>query len=152
MNTPTTSNPTAKPAAISASRLPLLIMAGEGLAVVVTVVVVLVMSYIQRSQPQSPAIVATTQPAAEVVIMADGFSPATISISKGQSVHWLNQDSSMHQVASDPYPTEDAIPDFKQTVALENSQSYTYTFNQTGTFTYHDHLNPYTIKGTVIVN
>ncbi|MDQ3065387.1 MAG: cupredoxin domain-containing protein [bacterium] len=88
---------------------------------------------------------------AEVGISEEGFSPATITVKKGQSVKWTNQGSAVHQVASDPHPVHDALPGLFAPTPLESEDTYTYTFEETGTFTYHDHLSPFKLKGNVIV-
>lgn len=88
---------------------------------------------------------------AQVNITDSGFNPATIRIQKGQTVIWINQGSGPHQPATDPYPSENAVPGFVDDVALAKGETYGFKFNQTGTFTYHDHLNPLQLKGTVIV-
>ena len=35
---------------------------------------------------------------------------------------------------------------------LDPNDSFSFTFENTGTFTYHDELNPSKFKGTIIVN
>lgn len=87
----------------------------------------------------------------QVSITQDGFSPQTIQIKKGQSVTFTNTDSREHQVASDPHPTHTNLPGFDNQEALLMNDSYVYTFEKTGTFTYHDHLNPLKFHGTVVV-
>jgi len=89
--------------------------------------------------------------AGKVDVTADAFVPATIRIKKGETVQWTNTEAAPHQVATDPFPTEDGLKTFKQETAMTNDQMYDYTFDKVGTYTYHDHLNPTKLKGTVIV-
>ena len=84
-----------------------------------------------------------------VRITKTGFEPATISVKKGTKVIWTNTDSGLHQVASNPYPKDTDLPGLKSEI-LNNTQAYEYTANTTGTFSYHDQLNP-TINGTLVV-
>lgn len=86
----------------------------------------------------------------EITITDQGFIPATIKIKKNTQVKWKNMDKVSHQVASDPHPTHTGLPGLESPALLTND-SYSFTFDKTGAFTYHDHLNPFKFKGTVIV-
>lgn len=88
---------------------------------------------------------------AEVTISSSGFVPATINVKVGQGVIWTNDSSANHEVASDPYPKNNALGGFDEKQPLIPGDSFSFVFNKAGTYTYHDNLNPYTIKGTVIV-
>jgi plastocyanin len=85
-----------------------------------------------------PALAATKT----VSIKAGGFAPTRVEISTGDSVKWTNVDKVNHQVVSDHGLFASAI--------LRPGQSYTRTFNQGGTYRYHDGLKP-TAKGSVVV-
>jgi plastocyanin len=85
-----------------------------------------------------------------VEISKDGFVPATISVKKGQVVVWTNNDQKPHQVATDPYPSNDTVAGLLSD-PLTTGDSFSFTFDQTGTFTYHDNLNPLKLKGTIVV-
>lgn len=95
--------------------------------------------------------VASLIPAADVSITGSGFNPATIKIKKGQTVTWTNLDSKPHQVESDPFPTAEKLPELNAETPSEKGGSYSYTFEKSGTYTYHDRLNPLRFQGTVIV-
>lgn len=73
------------------------------------------------------------------------FSPATITVKKGTKVTWTNQDSVQHDVMSDK--TDVAGPSSE---LLAKGQSYSYTFDTPGTYTYHCSPHPY-MKAKVIV-
>lgn len=88
---------------------------------------------------------------AEVSITSSGFVPSTITITAGQAVVWINKDSSPHWVASDPYPTDNTLAGFNARGAIPSNDTYGFVFDNAGTYTYHDDLNPYTMRGTVIV-
>jgi len=87
----------------------------------------------------------------EVSVTAAGFVPATVTIKVGQAVTWTNTDSAPHVVASDPYPTDNALTGFDSQQDLSTNDHYSFVFDKAGTYTYHDDLNPYTLEGTVIV-
>lgn len=86
-----------------------------------------------------------------VYINEQSLSPATITIKAGESVTWINNDEESHQIASDPHPQDDNLAGLNGPEKLETGDSFTYTFAEAGTYTYHDELNPFVIKGTVIV-
>ena len=71
------------------------------------------------------------------------FSPASISVKKGTTVTWTNQDSAPHTVVGDNGGPESQI--------LSRGTSYSYTFDTTGTFAYHCSIHP-SMQGGVTVN
>jgi len=54
-------------------------------------------------------------------------------------------------VASDPYPLDNALKELGKARILSNNDTFSFTFDQSGTFTYHDDLNPMKFKGSVVV-
>ncbi len=72
------------------------------------------------------------------------FSPDSLVVKKGTAVTWTNKDSAAHKIVSD---SGDAVAFSSNT--LQNSQTYSFTFNQAGTFTYHCGVHP-SMKGTVV--
>ena len=107
---------------------------------------------------------ATTAPmTATVTYGPNGFSPATVTIAAGGTVTFVDQGGPRMWVASDPHPTHEgydgttrsqhcatgytgAAP-FDQCTA---STTYTFTFQKTGSWGYHNHANE-SDKGTVVV-
>ncbi len=69
-----------------------------------------------------------------VSIKSGGFSPTSVTIKTGDKITWKNVDSKTHQVVSDGGLFASPI--------LGGSRTYSYTFNKTGTFRYHDGLYP----------
>jgi plastocyanin len=88
---------------------------------------------------------------AQVSITNAGFVPSRITVKVGNVVTWTNSDTALHWVASDPYPTDNTLADFNAEQGLSQNDNFSFVFNKVGTYTYHDNLNPYTIKGTVVV-
>jgi plastocyanin len=76
-----------------------------------------------------------------VSITSSGFSPSSITINKGDTVKFVNNDTAQHWPASDPHPTHTDYPGFDALRGLSNGQSYSFTFTKLGTWGYHDHLN-----------
>jgi len=124
---------------------------GKGLIIglVLAIVLVLVVAAVLFAKNRNDQAV-NANPAATIDISKTSFSPATVKIKKGQSVTWVNNDSVPHQVAADPYPTHASLPELHST-SLNQGDSYTFTFENKGTFTYQDPLYPTTLKATVVV-
>jgi len=89
------------------------------------------------AQNQSPA---STN---AVTIQNFAFSPASITVKKDTMVTWTNKDSTAHTVTADSGNGPASQP-------LQPGQSYSFTYNQTGTFTYHCSIHP-EMHGTVVV-
>lgn len=78
-----------------------------------------------------------------------GFSPATVTINKGQTVRWVNQSGGPMWVATALHPTHEVYPGsdidkcgsgadiFDQ---CANTDSYVFTFNEIGEWGYHNHV------------
>ncbi len=73
------------------------------------------------------------------------FSPSTITVKKGSTVTWTNQDSARHDVTPDS-PSEA----FQGSELLAQGESYSFTFDTVGTYTYFCSPHPY-MKATVVV-
>lgn len=84
-----------------------------------------------------------------VSITEEGFSPATVSIERGMTVVWVNETATTHQVGANPYPDASSLPELKSG-DIAPGESYSYTFNASGTFGYADYTNP-TTGGSVQV-
>lgn len=70
------------------------------------------------------------------------FSPATLTIKKGTTVTWTNEDIAKHTVTGDSGgPSSDFFG---------KGESYSYTFATAGTFPYHCEPHPY-MTATIIV-
>jgi plastocyanin len=78
-----------------------------------------------------------------VVIQNFAFSPATITVSRGATVTWTNDDTTPHTVTTDT----SGGPDSGQ---IQPGQTFSFTFNTTGTFRYHCSIHPQ-MTGTVVV-
>ena len=70
------------------------------------------------------------------------FSPATLTVPKGTTVTWTNQDDMVHTVTSATRVFSSA--------SLETDDIFAYTFTTPGTYTYFCKLHPH-MTATVIV-
>lgn len=80
------------------------------------------------------------QPANTIEIKDFAFSPDTITVAKGTTVTWTNKDSTSHTVKGTAFTSE----------TLGQGQSYSYTFNEAGTFEYQCGIHP-SMRAKVIV-
>lgn len=85
-----------------------------------------------------------TTPSA-VTIRDFSFGPATLTVKKGTTVTWTNEDSTQHDVTPDS-PTGE----FKRSSLLDKGDNYSVTFNTPGTYRYHCTPHP-DMKGTITV-
>ena len=77
-----------------------------------------------------------------VTVANYAFSPASITVKVGTKVTWTNQDAVKHTVTGDNGgPSSDLFG---------RGETYSYTFDKVGTFTYHCSPHPY-MKGSVTV-
>lgn len=102
----------------------------------------------RQNTVQQPEQQSEQQPVASnsVVISNHAYSPATITVKKGTTVTWTNQDFDEHDITPDS-PTDD----FKQSNLLGRGDSYSVTFNETGTFTYFCTPHPEMIGSVEVV-
>lgn len=77
------------------------------------------------------------------------FSPKEVTMKKGTTITWVNKDAVPHQIASNPHPTHTSFPELASGV-LAQGQSYSFTFQKTGTIEYHCHLHP-SMRGKIVV-
>ncbi|MBX4187953.1 MAG: cupredoxin domain-containing protein [Candidatus Doudnabacteria bacterium] len=85
----------------------------------------------------------TTAPKNYPVSMTDaGFTPATLTIKKGDTVTFTNNGTKAIWPASAPHPTHTDYPEFDPKKQITVGASWSFTFTKVGTWKYHDHLNP----------
>jgi amicyanin len=68
------------------------------------------------------------------------FAPETLTVKKGATITWTNNDSAPHQINSNAFNSD----------RLSKDQSFSFTFNDAGTFDYICSLHP-SMKGKIIV-
>lgn len=113
------------------------------------------------SQKTSPTLESpTTQtpvtqetPSAEqnvVTYNESGFSPSILRVKVGAAVVFKNADSEPLWVASNPHPIHTDYSGFDAKRGYGKGESYSFTFTKSGTWKYHNHLNP-SEGGTIII-
>jgi len=93
-----------------------------------------------KNDAQSTA--STTQQASATITFSNsGFTPSKTTVKSGDTVAIKNTSSSDVQMESDPHPAHTDDTDLN--VGLVNpGQTKTFTVTKTGTFGFHNHLNP----------
>ncbi len=134
---------------IKRATIGVIILAGSLLAAGCTKTETPAASIPDQSLVASPTTVATPSSGevlsgtVQATIKDFAFSPATLKVKKGTTVVWTNQDSVKHnaytQTAGGP-----------QGPLIGKGETYSYTFNQVGTFNYICQPHPY-MKGVVEV-
>jgi plastocyanin len=84
---------------------------------------------------------------AKVSMRSIQFNPKTLTVKKGTTVEWVNDDSTEHDVTKDTGPG----PQFSSgTGNLETGQTYKIKFDEAGTVKYECTVHP-GMTGTIIV-
>ena len=89
----------------------------------------------------------TTQ---QIVFTEEGFSPATVTVTEGDTVIFKNKTSQPFWPASNVHPTHTNFPDFDPRQPVSPSDSWSFTFTKAGTYKYHDHIVS-TFEGEITV-
>lgn len=100
------------------------------------------------------------EPDAFVTYSDSGFSPSTVTVTKGQKVRFINNSNRDFWPASAIHPTHAIYPEKKSADCLGSSfdackatapgETWEFAFTQVGTWRYHDHLSS-SRTGTVVV-
>lgn len=99
---------------------------------------------------QKPEQKIESKPETVVLYTSDGFSPSSSPIKKGETVVFKNESNQQMWVASASHPVHTLYPEFDQRGIAEKGGSYSFMFDKTGTWKYHDHMNP-SRNGTIVV-
>ena len=86
-----------------------------------------------------------------VVTLTEAVDPAVVQIKAGQTVTWVNDSDLDRRLVATTTEVGQAIEGFGADEAFSKGESYSFTFNKPGTFTYEDVVSPESIKGTIIV-
>jgi len=86
----------------------------------------------------------------EVTYDGKAFTPSKLTINNGDVVIFKNESSTSFWPASGPHPTHTNYPEFDPKKAIGPGQTWQFKFTQSGTWPYHDHLNP-SAFGTITV-
>lgn len=108
---------------------------------------------------------AATPQTVTVLITQNGFEPKSIEINAGDTVVFKNTTENPSWPASAKHPTHTVYPNsgiekcgtadeskiFDACKGLSKDETFSFTFNEKGTWGYHDHLNFPGPTGTIVV-
>jgi plastocyanin len=86
----------------------------------------------------------------KVVLSSDGFSPALLTVKKGDYVEFTSELPDPFWPASDPHPIHDEFPAFDSKKPVMQGATFKFRFTKPGEFEYHDHLFP-AYRGKIVV-
>lgn len=104
--------------------------------------------------PTSAEVISSPTPTAStsatvISINNTGFTPQTVTIKAGETVTWVNTDTTTHNVSSAIHPTHLLYPPLNLgTIKTGGSQSLSFPI--AGSYKYHDHIYP-KLSGTIVV-
>lgn len=113
------------------------------LSLLAILLLVLVLGCKQAEQVQQDQQTGTQILGSDVIIQGFKFSPEALTVKKGTTVTWMNEDSAPHTIASDSGKELDS-PSFGK------GETYSHTFDSVGKYDYHCGLHP-SMKATIIV-
>ena len=119
------------------------------LAAVIAVLVIAIISIgvmlTQREADNQDSLASVA--AAKVTIDGTPGTPSTIKVQKGQSIVWENVDSQARLLALGSADTTAALTENQ----IGQGETYSYVFDEIGTFSYYDSQDPNRLSGIVIV-
>jgi len=80
-----------------------------------------------------------------ITIQNFAFNPATVTISAGSTVTWVNQDGVPHNIINDA-----SSPMSFNSGVLAQGKGFSYTFTDPGTYSYHCSIHP-SMLGKIVV-
>ena len=76
-----------------------------------------------------------------ITLTKNGFSPSQVTIKVDSAARWVNKSGSQETVNSDNYPTNQLHKELNFGI-FSNNSSVVHTFTKSGTYGYHNQLNP----------
>lgn len=89
--------------------------------------------------PETEAVKEEVKINKEIVYSANGFSPAVLTVKKGETVTFVNNSGRNFRPASDNHPTHTLYPEFDSGKPIASGEEYSFTFEKVGDWGYHDH-------------
>ena len=81
------------------------------------------------------------QDAKTITYSESGFSPASLEVTAGQTVVFVNNSTKPFWPASAPHPTHTDYPEFDAKSPVAPGSSFTFVFQKIGNWGYHNHLD-----------
>ncbi len=118
---------------------------GLGIILIVIGIGLITTMNVSKKEPLSSMTNSEVQTPNSIYITGYAFHPQNMTVKKGTTVTWKNEDIAKHNIAFDAgSPDESVGPLFGK------GEMYSFTFTKTGTYHYHCEPHPY-MKGVVTV-
>ena len=78
----------------------------------------------------------------KIAMRSVGFEPSTLTVEKGTTVIFRNDEIRDRWPASDPHATHDIYPEFDPKVPIKSAEQWYFIFDKVGEWKFHDHLYP----------
>ena len=88
--------------------------------------------------------------AATIHRLTDRYEPKDVTIKQGETVSFVNDTDGFHWPASNVHPTHSIYSEFDPREPIGPGETWSFTFNQAGSWKYHDHLRA-NLVGTITV-
>lgn len=86
-----------------------------------------------------------------VHISKSALNPSELRIKKGESVTWTNDTTTPRRLVLTTANPPAELEGFGSDESIGQDETYSFTFDVTGSFTYEDPTDPQNIKGTIVV-
>jgi plastocyanin len=106
------------------------------------------------SSDPAPSLPTTGSDGVTITITASGVSPRTLSVSPGTQITFINNDSRIHQMSSDPHPEHTDCPEINfQGQLSPGERRQTGNLNAVRNCGFHDHLQNAnaSLQGTITI-
>jgi plastocyanin len=106
------------------------------------------------ASPSPPTTPSAGSSGATVTIVNNAVTPQSVTVSLGNRVTFVNADSRLHDIESDPHPTHTDCPEINQVGALTPGQNHqTAALNVARVCGYHDHeqADAPLLQGTITI-
>ena len=136
------------------------------ISILMTLTLLIACSPAEQIVPKTELPVASAEPIVKanpssdntIRITSSGFEPKTLTVKAGTTVTFVNEDTNQHWPASAMHPTHNVYPEsggcigskFDACKGLAQGESFSFTFNEKGSWGYHDHLQT-SITGKIVV-
>jgi plastocyanin len=110
--------------------------------VAATLAIASTVAVVHTGRPAAASVAPAMKPA--VTISNYSFHPAILTVNKGSTVIWVNNDDDVHTIKSTGGPETFNSP------ALDSGNQFGFTFHRAGTYHYTCSVHPY-MRGVIVV-